>query len=245
MRLVNLATGEAWDGAMPEDRLALAQVARGLLAPGLALVGQLAGDARGSSRSAKDARGRRTDSVREIETSGRSLSIFAQAAGLLGTLESLLVQLDGVEGRKALVLVSPGFPQLMDLDKRLEQVATLARLAATTIYFVDAVGLDGLLPAPGGRMLPAFEMAWNRSGGARTWPRPPAASPTASPTRCCPPWSAWAGEMRTYYVVGYVPPKPDDGRFRSVRVKVSVRDATARTKKGYLAGQPRGARGSK
>ena len=45
--------------------------------------------------------------------------------------------------------------------------------------------------------------------------------------------------MRSYYVVGYVPPKPDDGRFRSVRVKVNARGAVARTKKGYLAGKPR------
>ena len=46
-------------------------------------------------------------------------------------------------------------------------------------------------------------------------------------------------EMRSYYVVGYVPPRADDGRFRSVKVTVKAPGATARTKKGYLAGRPR------
>jgi hypothetical protein len=46
-------------------------------------------------------------------------------------------------------------------------------------------------------------------------------------------------EMRCYYVVGYVPPRADDGRFRSIKVKVAAPGATARTKKGYLAGRPR------
>ena len=41
------------------------------------------------------------------------------------------------------------------------------------------------------------------------------------------------GELRTYDVVGYVPPRADDGRFRSV--KVNVDGVKARTKKGYLA----------
>jgi len=41
------------------------------------------------------------------------------------------------------------------------------------------------------------------------------------------------------HVLGYVPPRPDDGKFRAVKVKVSARGVTARTKKGYLAGRPR------
>lgn len=41
--------------------------------------------------------------------------------------------------------------------------------------------------------------------------------------------------MQTYYVLGYVPSRPDDGRFRSVKVKVGVPGLAARTKKGYLA----------
>jgi VWFA-related protein len=237
VRLMNLATGEAWDGAIPDERFALARIARGLLPQASPWSGSPApegivqvSEGRASAGSA---------GAPDFETSGRSLSIFAQTAGLLGTLESLLVQLDGVEGRKALVLVSPGFPQLDDFDKRLEKVASLARLASTTVYFVDAFGLDGLLPEPGGRMLPAFELAWNRSGGAMDLAEATGGFTSRFANSLLPALARVGDEMRSYYVVGYVPPKPDDGRFRSVRVKVNARGAVARTKKGYLAGKPR------
>jgi VWFA-related protein len=237
VRLMNLATGEAWDGSIPDERLALARIARGLLPMASPWSGSPApeGIVQVSDRGAISVSGQGFDSV----TAGRSLSIFAQAAGLLGTLESLLVQLDGVEGRKALVLVSPGFPQLLDLDQRLQKVATLARLAATTIYFVDAAGLDGLLPEPGGRMLPAFELAWSRSGGAMDLAQATGGFTSRFSNTLLPALERVGHEMRSYYVVGYAPVKPDDGRFRSVKVKVNAKGASARTKKGYLAGARR------
>jgi VWFA-related protein len=234
---MNLATGETWDGVIPDERRALAQVARGLLPRASPWSGSPANE--GIVQVTDEVRGPQSGAASETLTSGRSLSIFAQTAGLLGTLESLLVQLDGVEGRKALVLLSPGFPQLLDLDRRLQKVASLARLAATTVYFVDAMGLDGLLPEPGGRMMPAFEMAWNRSGGATDLAEATGGFTSRFSNTLLPALTRIGGEMRNYYVVGYVPPKPDDGRFRSVRVKVTARGAVARTKKGYLAGQPR------
>jgi VWFA-related protein len=235
LRLMNLATGETWDGSIPEDRLALARFARGLLPWASPWSGSPAQE---GIVEVQDTRSPETG-ISERLTSGRSLSIFAQAAGLLGTLESLLVQLDGVVGRKALVLLSPGFPQLMDLDRRLQKVASLARLAATTVYFVDATGLDGLLPEPGGRMMPAFEMAWSRSGGATDLAEATGGFTARFHNALLPALARIGGEMRNYYVVGYVPPRPDDGRFRSVRVKVKAPGATARTKKGYLAGARR------
>jgi VWFA-related protein len=237
VRLVNLSTGHAWDGTMPDDRVALSAIARGLLPGGspwdspLASASGIVQVSEGRAATASDAT--------ERHTSERFLSAFAQASGLLGTLESLLVELDGVEGRKAIVLLSPGFPQLMDLDKRLEKVASLARLAATTIYFVDAAGLDGLLPEPGGRMLPAFELAWARSGGAMDLAQATGGFTSRFDNALLPALARVGSEMRSYYVVGYVPPKTDDGRFRSVKVKVETSGVTVRTKKGYLAGRAR------
>src|SRR5262249_13650078 len=102
----------------------------------------------------------------EAETSGRFVSVFADASGVLVTLEQLLVQLSAVEGRKALVLISQGFPQLGGLEREIQHVASLAREAATAVYFVDAAGLDGLMPENGGPLPPAFVVAWARSGGA-------------------------------------------------------------------------------
>ena len=233
VRLVNLSTGEAWDGTVPHDRSALAAVARGLRVGGSPWAGTNLPEV--IAQTSEGRAGRAT----ETATSGQFLSIFAQSAGLLGTLEALLLELDGVEGRKAVVLLSPGFPQLMDLDARLQKVASLARLAATTVYFVDAAGLDDLLPEPGGKMLPAFEVAWNRSGGAMDLAFATGGFTSRFSNTLLPALDRVGKEMRSYYVVGYVPPRPDDGRFRSVKVKVNVAGATARTKKGYLAGRPR------
>jgi len=241
VRLMNLSNGQTWDGTMPHDRMALAAVARGLLPGGSPWGSPLASDS--GIVQVSEGRGGRTGSsveaATEASTSGQFLSIFAQASGLLGTLESLLIELDGVEGRKAIVLVSPGFPQLLGLDKRLQKVASLARLAATTIYFVDAMGLDGLLPEPGEKMRPAFEMAWNRSGGAMDLAEATGGFTSRFANTLLPALARIGNEMRSYYVVGYVPPMPDDGRFRSVKVKVKASGVTARTKKGYLAGRLR------
>ena len=172
----------------------------------------------------------------EAKTSGRFLSVFAQASGLLGTLESLIVQLEAVSGRKAVVLISPGFPQLGDLDGLLERVASLARQAATAIYFVDVAGLDDLLPE-GGRLAPAFEMAWSRSGGAQDLAEATGGFASRFSNALTPALSRIGDEMRTYYVLGYVPSRADDGRFRSLKVKVKVDGLRARTKRGYLAGR--------
>ncbi len=233
VRLVNLSTGEAWDGTLPHDRAALAAVARGLLPGGSPWAGPKLTDA--ITQTSEGRAGRAT----EAATSGQFLSVFAQTAGLLGTLEALLLEVDGVEGRKAVVLVSPGFPQVLDLDARLQKVASLARLAATTVYFVDAAGLDDLLPEPGGKMVAAFEAAWGRSGGAMDLAAATGGFTSRFSNSLLPALARVGSEMRSYYVVGYVPEKPDDGRFRSVKVKVNLAGAEARTKKGYLAGRPR------
>jgi VWFA-related protein len=232
VRLVDLSTARVWDGWIPEDRERL-EAAAGALVHRHDLWARADGfDAPIQDRFEVDAV---PGAPSETETAGQFLSVFAQASGLLGSLESLLVQLGGVEGRKALVLVSPGFPQLRDLDRRLERVATLAREAATAIYFVDAMGLDGLLPEPGRRMRPAFESAWARSGGAQDLAAATGGFTSRFANSLLPALSRVAAEMRTYYVIGYQPTRPDDGRFRSVKVRVAVRGVTARTKKGYLA----------
>jgi VWFA-related protein len=140
-----------------------------------------------------------------------------------------------VPGRKAVVLISPGFPQMRGLDRRLERVATLARGAATAIYYVDARGLDGLLPEqPGEPLRPAFETAWLRSGGAQDLAEATGGFTFRFGNSLLPALSRASAEMHTYYVLGYAPPRAD-GRFRRVKVKVKVPGLSARTKKGYLA----------
>ncbi|HEV8254876.1 MAG TPA: VWA domain-containing protein [Vicinamibacteria bacterium] len=231
VRLLNLSTGRFRDGRIPEDRARLQSAAREL---------KRGADPWRSEDGEVEALVDRFESgpdamPTEAETTGRFLSTFAQTSGVLGNLESLLVQLQGVSGRKALVLISPGFPQLRNLDRELERVASLARQAATAVYFVDAVGLDGLIPEPGRKWRPVFEMAWERGGGAQDLADATGGFTSRFANSLLPALSRVAAEMHTYYVIGYVPSRPDDGRFRSVDVKVSVPGVRARTKKGYLA----------
>ena len=231
VRLVNLATRETWDGRLPEDRERLVTAAKSLSrrpSPWAHVGADLEAI---ETRVESDEPGLPS----EAQTTSRFLSVFAQASDLLGTLESLLVQLEGVEGRKALVLLSTGFPQLRGLDRRLQSVSTLARQAATAVYFVDAAGLDGLLPEPGQRMQPVFEMAWNRSGGASDLAEATGGFTSRFAGTLHPALARVAAEMRTYYVLGYLPPRAQDGRFRTVKVEVTRSGLKARTKKGYLA----------
>jgi VWFA-related protein len=232
VRLANLGTGELWDGWMPDERSGILAAARSLQRrPSPWAVRASDADARIVERSE---RAPDPDQPSEAETSSRSLSIFAQGAGLLGTLEALITELEGVPGRKALVLISPGFPQMRGLDRRLERVATLARGAATTVYYVDAAGQDGLIPEYGQKMRPAFEMAWMRSGGAQDLAEATGGFTSRFDNSLLPALARASAEMRTYYVLGYAPPRAD-GRFRRVSVKVKVPGLSARTKKGYLA----------
>jgi len=232
VRLANLSTGHAWDGRIPDDRERLSRAASTLRrGPFLFGADGVLGAIDDRVEAAFDG------GPSSAETSGQFLSIFAESVGVLDTLESLIVQLGGVPGRKAIVLVSPGFPQWRTLQQRLERVASLARESATTVYFVDAVGLDGTIPEPGVRLRPVFEAAWTRSGGAQELAEATGGYASRFSANLTPALTRIGDELRTYYVVGYAPPRRDDGRFRSVKVKVRGDGLKARTKRGYLAGR--------
>jgi VWFA-related protein len=237
VRLVNLSSGRAWDGRIPMDRERLLSAAQRLYRRGSPW-GEASAESAGSlddpiedKTETESAPGRPSETV----TSGQFLSAFSQGVGVLGMVEALLTQLEGLEGRKALVLLSPGFPQLRGLDDALQRVASQAREAATAVYFVDATGMDALVPEPGRRLPPAFAGAWARSGGAQDLAEATGGFTARFANSLLPALQRVGAEMQTYYVIGYAPAGPNNGRFRSVKVKVDVPGASARTKKGYLA----------
>jgi VWFA-related protein len=234
VQIVDLGTGRGVSGWLDEDRERLAAAARGLRRTGSFWGGPL------GELMIQEQADLGSEGFSESWTGGRSLSVFARSTGLLGGLEALLVELSALEGRKALVLVSLGFPQIRHLDDRLERVASLAREAAAAVYYVDVGALDRLLPEPGGRLRPVFEMLWERSGGAQDLAEATGGFTYRLNNNLVPALDQVADEMGTYYVLGYAPPRPSDGRFRRVKVQVSQKGLNARTKKGYIAG-PRSA----
>ena len=233
VRLVNLSTGEAWDGEIPEDRYAVVAAAHRLAripSPGMTTGRSNDPIIQRVDRVAAD-----TGGFSQTDTTGAFLSVFNQTRDLLGMLETTLVSLGGVEGRKALILISPGFPQLRNFDEQLEHLSSLAREVATSIYFVDTTGLDGLLPTgPRQQMASAFGLAWARSGGAMDLAEATGGFTTRFSNDLTPALRRVAAEMRTYYILGYTPPRAEPGKFRRVKVKVNVAGAKARTKKGYI-----------
>ncbi len=237
VRLINLATREVWEGKIPDDRVRLSSIGRKLsrhrspfFTPG------------GSGDSIAeqidlDMETEVAESYSQSLRQERFLSRFARAGELLAVFDEILIQLSAIPGRKSLVLISDGFPQMRLLDERLERTAHLAREAQAAIHFVDAVGLDGLLPETSGeKMRPVFELAWSRSGGSQDLAEATGGFVSRFANVLTHAVSRAAAEARSYYIVGYAPVRKDDGRFRTVKVKVGQDDVTVRTKKGYIAG---------
>jgi len=237
VRLINLSTREVFEGRIPDDRIRLASIGRKLSrhrspfftpgGTGDSIAEQIDLDMEAGVGAAY------SESVRRE----RFLSRFARTGELLSLFDEILIQLSAMPGRKSLVLISDGFPQLRQLDERLERTAHLAREAQAAIHFVDAYGLDGLLPEGAGQKLkPIFEEAWARSGGAQDLAAATGGFVSRFANVLTHAVSRAAAEARSYYIVGYAPVRSDDGKFRSVKVKVNRNDVTVRTKKGYIAG---------
>lgn len=237
VRLINLATREVWEGQIPDDRLRLASLGRKISRKANPLF-KAGGD--GDSIAEQIDLEMEDDVAEAYSQSTRSerfLTQFARTGELLGLFDEILVQLAGVPGRKSLVLISGGFPQIRLLDERLERTAHLAREAQAAIHFVDAYGLDGLLPEGAGqKMKPIFEMAWERSGGSQDLAQATGGFVSRFANVLTGAITRAAEEARSYYIVGYVPIRKDDGKFRSVKVSVNRDGVTVRTKKGYIAG---------
>ena len=237
VRLINLATREVWEGQIPDDRVRLASIGRKISRHRNPLF-KAGGD--GDSLAEQidfDMEEEVAEAYSQSLRNERFLTQFAQTGELLGLFDEILIQLAAVPGRKSLVLISAGFPQIRLLDERLERTAHLAREAQAAVHFVDAYGLDGLLPeGPGQKMRPIFQGAWDRSGGSQDLAEATGGFVSRFANVLTNAVTRAAEEARSYYIVGYVPVRKDDGKFRSVKVRVNRDNVTVRTKKGYIAG---------
>jgi VWFA-related protein len=237
VRLVNLSSGRVRDGWVPQDRTVLEAAALSLTWRRSAW-GDFASD-ESPIADTTDERGFGTDEGTETSTEGRFLSVFAQAHGLLGTARNVAHRDAGRRRTQGGRADLARLPAMHNLDRTLEHVATLAREASAAVYFVDATGFDSVMPQPGVALKPVFETVWAASGGSQDLAEATGGFTFRFGNSLVPALARIGGEMRTYYVLGYVSRQPEDGRFRAVKVKVSVPGATARTKKGYLAGLTR------
>ena len=163
----------------------------------------------------------------------------------LQVLERLLLAMEGAKGRKAVILISPGFvfdSTLADFKDVLEA----SRRANAAIYSVDTRGLTGLpsqfevdmSPAalPTEDIAAAFAETHEATAGSEHIALDSGGFVIKNTNDLADGIQRIADESRSYYLLGYHPANTlRDGAFREIEVKVDRKAVRVRARKGYYA----------
>ena len=180
----------------------------------------------------------------------RAATVYQQAAARnIATLQALERTIDGlsaVRGRKAVMMLSPGFiadQERMEAKRAIEA----ARRANVAVYFVDARGLVASTPysqaQQTGRGLDSrdvgaanAEITLNAEGAAEVAQSTGGFS-VRNQNDLGRGLQRIGVESRVYYLLGFQPDKDAKaGTFRRLDVKVTRPDVTVRARRGYYAG---------
>jgi VWFA-related protein len=184
---------------------------------------------------------------------GRAAAVYQQAAARnAATLQAMARTIDGlaaVRGRKALVLLSPGFIQDQE---RLDQKRALdaARRANVAVYFVDARGLVASTPESqaanantGGAidsrdLLEATADITLGAEGAADLADATGGFSVRNQNDLGRGLARIGTESRVYYLLGFAPDRSGGrpGAFHKLEVKVTRPGVTVRARRGYYAG---------
>jgi VWFA-related protein len=181
---------------------------------------------------------------------GRAAHLYQQAAARnAATLQALERTIDGltaVRGRKAVVLISPGF---ISDQERYDQKRAMeaARRANVAVYFVDARGL--VAGTPYGQAEQTGNALDSRDVGAANAEIALAAEGSVDLAESTGGFAVRnqndlgrgleriGAESRVYYLLGFQPDQSaKPGSFRRLEVKVRRPDVTVRARRGYYAG---------
>jgi VWFA-related protein len=180
----------------------------------------------------------------------RAATLYQQAAArniaTLQALERTVSGLAAVRGRKAVLLLSPGF--LADQERTDERRAVdAARRANVAVYFLDARGLLAGTPygqaQQGGRPLDTrdvtaanIELTLGAEGAARIAEDTGGFS-VRNQNDLGGGLERIGVESRVYYLLGFQPDRDaKPGSFRRLEVKVNRPGLTVRARRGYYAG---------
>ena len=163
----------------------------------------------------------------EEETLGRAPALVeaGRAQVVLSALRALATQLGSSPGRSAILLVSEGFtrqPRRLTV-RGLPDASTVERFANrydVPIYAFDPRVTPGE-PDEGVATLGRFV---SETGGTLSRGGDLAASVTRA-----------GMEIDSGYTITYQPTRPDDGRYRPIRINVVRREADARSRGGYVS----------
>jgi VWFA-related protein len=182
---------------------------------------------------------------------GRAATLYQQAAArnaaTLGSLERTIEGLAAVRGRKAVLLLSPGF---IDDQERPDQRRAIesARRSNVAVYFLDARGLIASTPyaqaqQTGSPIDTRDVVAANAdltlgAEGAGSLSSATGGFSVRNQNDLGRGLERIGAESRVYYLLGFQPDRTDvrPGAFRRLEVKVSRPGVTVRARRGYYAG---------
>jgi VWFA-related protein len=160
----------------------------------------------------------------------------------LAALERALRPLAATRERKTVVLASDGFVYDMQ-EEAFARVTEAARRANAVIHFLDARGLvapslySAQFDAPPDVSTVGAVLADSSldAEGAETLARDTGGYAVHNTNDLTDGVERIAVESRNYYLLGFSPDVPRDGRFRKVQVKVRGKGLNVRARRGYYA----------
>ena len=181
-----------------------------------------------------------------------------RAESVYSTIQRLSKSLEGVRGRKSILLVSEDFIQDSSVDRPFRDAIDASQKANTAIYFLGARGLTGnsaFSVAQGGaegsltrQAVPtrqrdigmrAFEESVLATGGAETLADATGGALTVS-NDLAAGLERMALDSTAYYLLGYQPESPPDGRWHDLQVEVARPGVRLLARQGYVASRPGG-----
>jgi VWFA-related protein len=165
---------------------------------------------------------------------------------VLSAIERLSRGLAGTRGRKSIFVVSEGF--LNDSHQiGFERAIDASQRGNTAVYFIDVRGLGGLsfygaekATAPAGADIGVIttEEAYLETAGTEYVAKTTGGTSVRDTNDLLGGLERVAAESSIYYLLGYQPENSPDGKWHKLEVKVSRRDVTVRSRRGYQATAP-------
>ena len=168
-----------------------------------------------------------------------SANVRVEATRTLAMLQSVLTGLGRLEGPKNVLLMSEGFISEETWPEVQDAVGGAAR-ANTRIYALDARGLgrgmasvDSVAPTEGiSRMFEQMDMGADSINSLAV---DTGGFVVRNANQFDKAIAQIADDAGNYYVLGYLPPSPADGKFHRIGVKVKRQGVSVRARRGYTA----------
>ena len=168
-----------------------------------------------------------------------SSSVRIEATRTLAMLQSVLTGLGRLEGPKNVLLMSEGFISEETWPEVQDAVSGAAR-ANTRIYALDARGLgrglasvESVAPTEGiSRMFEQMDMGADSINSLAV---DTGGFVVRNANQFDKAIARIADDAGNYYVLGYLPPSPADGKFHRIGVKVKRQGLSVRARRGYTA----------